>query len=43
MMTYVRNAWGNGAAAVTVEAVTRYRESVGARAPYTAEELKKLK
>lgn len=43
MMTYVRNAWGNGAAAVTVEAVTRYRESVGARAPYTADELKKLK
>ena len=43
VMTYVRNAWGNGAAAVTVEAVTRYRESVGASAPYTAEELKKLK
>ena len=43
MMTYVRNAWGNGAAPVSPEAVTRYRESVGARAPYTAEELKKLK
>jgi glucose/arabinose dehydrogenase/mono/diheme cytochrome c family protein len=43
MMTYVRNAWGNGAAPVSPEAVTRYRQSVGARAPYTAEELKQLK
>jgi mono/diheme cytochrome c family protein len=43
MMTYVRNAWGNGATPVTGAAVGRYRESVAARAPYTPEELKKLK
>ena len=43
IMTYVRNAWGNGAPPVSTEAVTRYRESVDTRAPYTPEELKKLK
>lgn len=43
IMTYVRNAWGNGAPPVSADAVTRYRESVEARAPYTAEELLELK
>lgn len=43
IMTYVRNAWGNGAPPVTGEAVARYRASVEPRAPYTADEVKKLK
>lgn len=43
IMTYVRNAWGNAAPPVTGEAVARYRAAVAARAPYTAEEVKKLK
>ncbi len=43
IMTYVRNAWGNGAPPVSAETVTRYRESVPPRAPWTAEELMKLK
>jgi glucose/arabinose dehydrogenase/mono/diheme cytochrome c family protein len=41
--TYVRNAWGNGAPPVTVETVATYRESVAPRAPWTPEELLKLK
>lgn len=41
--TYVRNAWGNGAPPVAVETVTRYRESVAPRAPWTPEELLKVK
>jgi len=43
MMTYVRNTWGNGAPPVPTEAVTRYRESVAPRGPYTPEELMKVK
>jgi len=43
IMTYVRNAWGNGAKPIPAEAVSRYRESVAARAPWTPEELLKLK
>lgn len=43
IMTYVRNAWGNGAPPVSAEAVARYRESIPARAPWTPEELMKLK
>lgn len=43
IMTYIRNAWGNGAPPVTPEAVAAYRKAVAARAPYTAEELKALK
>lgn len=41
--TYVRNAWGNGAAPVPAEAVARYREGIAPRAPWTPEELLKLK
>ncbi len=43
ILTYVRNAWGNGAAPVTTEAVARYRASHAPRAPYTPEEANKLK
>lgn len=43
IMTYVRNAWGNGAPPVSSEAVGRYRETVAPRAPWTPEELKALK
>lgn len=43
IMTYVRNAWDNGASPVTTETVTRYRESVAPRGPWTPEELKALK
>ncbi len=42
IMTYVRNAWGNGAPPVSAGAVARYRESVAPRAPWTPEELMKL-
>lgn len=43
IMTYVRNAWGNGAKPIPTEAVTRYRETVAPRAPWTPEELLKVK
>ena len=43
IMTYVRNAWGNGAPPVSSESVRRYRESVAPRAPWTPEELQGLK
>ncbi len=43
IMTYVRNAWGNGAPPVSKEAVAAYRKSVEARAPWTPEELKDVK
>ena len=43
IMTYVRNAWGNGAPPVSKEAVASYREAVEARGPWTPEELKPLK
>jgi glucose/arabinose dehydrogenase/mono/diheme cytochrome c family protein len=43
ILTYVRNAWGNGATPVSTEAVSRYRESVPARAPWSPEELKSVK
>lgn len=39
ILTYIRNAWGNGAPPVSVEAVARYRETVAPRAPWTPEEL----
>lgn len=43
IMTYIRNSWGNGAPPVTTEAVASYRESVAPRAPWTPEELLKVK
>lgn len=43
ILTYVRNAWGNGAPPVSKEALSSYRESVEARAPWSPEELKALK
>lgn len=39
IMTYVRNAWGNGAPPVPADSVARYRNSVEARAPWSPEEL----
>lgn len=42
VMTYIRNAWGNGATPISAERVKRYRESVAPRAPWTAEELLKV-
>ena len=39
ILTYVRNAWGNGAPPVPVEALTRYRKDVAPRGPWTPEEL----
>jgi mono/diheme cytochrome c family protein len=43
IMTYIRNAWGNGAPPISTEAVARYRESFAPRAPWTPEELLKMK
>lgn len=43
ILTYVRNAWGNGATPITTEAVTHYRESVPVRGPWSPEELKAIK
>ena len=43
VMTYVRNAWENGAPPVSVEEVKRYREKVAPRGPWTPEELMSLK
>lgn len=43
ILTYVRNAWGNAAPPVSVEALKSYRESTEVRAPWPADELKKMK
>jgi len=43
ILTYVRNAWGNGAPAVKTESVKKFREANPLRAPYTEKELKDLK
>lgn len=43
ILTYVRNAWGNGAKPVKTEALTKYRESTEVRAPWPASELMKVK
>jgi len=43
IMTYIRNAWGNGAPPISTEAVARYRESFAPRAPWTPEELLRIK
>jgi mono/diheme cytochrome c family protein len=43
IMTYIRNAWGNGAPPISTEAVARYRGSFAPRAPWTPEELLKIK
>lgn len=39
IMTYVRNAWGNGASPVPEKEVATYRENTETRAPWSAEEL----
>ena len=43
IMTYVRNAWGNGGTPVSTKEVTDYRNSTEARAPWTATEARKIK
>ena len=43
ILTYVRNAWGNGASPVSVDEVKKYRDSTELRAPFTPEELLKIK
>ncbi|MCB1203233.1 MAG: c-type cytochrome [Verrucomicrobiae bacterium] len=43
IMTYVRNTWDNGAPPIATETVTRYRETVAPRAPWSPDELKALK
>ncbi len=43
MLTYVRNEWGNAASPITPEMVAKWRESQEARAPFTPEELMKIK
>jgi len=43
MLTYVRNTWGNRAAPIREEQVAAYRKANEARAPYTEDELKKVK
>jgi hypothetical protein len=44
VLTYVRNAWGNQASAITVDEVADVRKKTGERQqPYTAEELESAK
>ncbi len=43
IMTYVRNAWGNGASPVSTREVSEYRKNTEFRAPFTADEAKKIK
>jgi len=43
ILTYVRNAWGNGASPVSASEVKKYRESTELRAPYSPEELMKIR
>ena len=43
MLTYVRNTWGNRAAVITEDKVTKYRKEQEARTPWTEDELKKIK
>ncbi len=40
ILTYVRQAWGNSAGPVTADQVKAVRDKAGARAAWTAEELK---
>jgi mono/diheme cytochrome c family protein len=42
VVTYIRRSWGNQASAVTPEEVQAVRDEVGARGPWTAEELAPL-
>lgn len=43
ILTYVRNAWGNGGSVVKPEEVVKFRKENDFREPYTAEELEKVK
>ncbi|MEX2579499.1 MAG: c-type cytochrome [Verrucomicrobiales bacterium] len=43
ILTYVRNAWGNGAPPISEEEVSAYRASTEERGPWTPEELMSLK
>lgn len=43
ILTYVRNAWGNGATPVSESELKKYRESTEARAPWPAHEVQKIK
>ena len=43
VITYIRNEWGNEAPEVSPETIKRIRDEVGARGPWTAEELEEYK
>ncbi len=43
ILTYVRNAWGNAATPVSVVEVKKYRADTKVRAPYSPEELLRIK
>lgn len=43
ILTYVRQEWGNKAAAITPEKVAEIRKAVGQRKPWSAEELEAIK
>ena len=42
VLSYIRNEWGNEASEIDVEIVTKIRDEIGERGPWTAEELKGL-
>jgi mono/diheme cytochrome c family protein len=42
VLNYIRQAWGNRAAAITVESVTRVRQQTGERDFWTEEELRRV-
>ncbi|MBA4138409.1 MAG: cytochrome C [Opitutus sp.] len=43
VLTYIRSEWGNDAPAVTAEQVAAIRAELGARGPFTVEQLQALK
>lgn len=43
MLTYVRNEWGNAASPITPDMVKAWRDRTAVRAPYTEEELKRIR
>ena len=43
ILTYVRNAWNNGASPISQKAVAKYRKQHKARLPFTEAELHKIK
>jgi mono/diheme cytochrome c family protein len=43
VLTYIRSEWGNNAPAITAEQVAAVRAQLGARGPFTVQELSNLK